>query len=339
MSRLDFYASERQYVEHLAPIWHALPAERRGVFYVRYAARDRAAAERLETVEALHRRHVVPASDRTIVVASFGDYEAVPDRARVVFVEHGAGQRYSGEGPNPSHYAGGPGRERVVLFVCPSETVAEANRIIYPHAAAVAVGCPKLDPWHAGDRGHTWPPVAPRRPVVAVSFHFDYPGHPEARNAWRYYRHALRRLLTIGSPRAHVIGHAHPRQLGIVKGTYRSLGIEVVAEFEDVLDRADVYVADNSSTLFEFASTTRPVVFLNAPWYRRDVEHGLRFWSGSVIGHHVNEPPELGAVVERALAEPACDDETYRRIMGEVYAHRDGKAAARAARAILLHGA
>ena len=59
---------------------------------------------------------------------------------------------------------------------------------------------------------------------------------------------------------------------------YEAHGIEYVPDFDDVLRRADVYACDNSSTLYEFASTGRPVVVLNAPWYRW--KHIMAFGSG-----------------------------------------------------------
>ena len=55
-------------------------------------------------------------------------------------------------------------------------------------------------------------------------------------------------------------------------------------DFDEVMERSTLYICDNSSTLYEFASTGRPVVVLNAPWFRRDIEHGLRFWEHADVG-------------------------------------------------------
>jgi CDP-glycerol glycerophosphotransferase (TagB/SpsB family) len=132
--------------------------------------------------------------------------------------------------------------------------------------------------------------------------------------------------------RYEVIGHGHPRIWPVLEPQYRRFGIEPVAEFDDVMARAAVYVCDNSSTIYEFASTDRPVVVLNAPWYRREVEHGLRFWS-LIPGEQVAGPEELPRAIDRALAEDPYA-ERRREVVAEVYAYTDGKAAARAADAI-----
>jgi len=57
-----------------------------------------------------------------------------------------------------------------------------------------------------------------------------------------------------------VIGHAHPRALLKVAHYYRAARVEVVPDFAEVCRRADLYICDNSSSMFEFAATGRPVV-------------------------------------------------------------------------------
>ena len=98
--------------------------------------------------------------------------------------------------------------------------------------------------------------------------------------------------------------------------------------FEDVVRRADLYIADNTSTLFEFAALDRPVIVLNAPWYRRGVEHGLRFWEFADVGVQVDDPESLVDAIGRALEDR--DGSRRRSIVRALYANL-GDATARAA--------
>jgi hypothetical protein len=107
-----------------------------------------------------------------------------------------------------------------------------------------------------------------------------------------------------------------------------------VPDFADVCRRADVYVCDNSSTLYEFASTGRPVVVLNSPQYRGTVNHGLRFWDAAHVGLHAWPGDNLGDVVERALQDPPKAREDREDALDIVYAYRTG-GAQRAADAIV----
>lgn len=325
---VDFYASERHLFDHLLPIWQALPDGARHKFLAGAGIAGYARTRGVDVDIAQ------PGSDRArlVVVASYGD-EQRSGRDRVVLLEHGAGQDYriAGTLGHRAEHAGGPGRERVRLFLCPNQLVADRNRAVYPAADVAVVGCPKLDPWHLLPPTR-WTPESGRPPVVAISFHWPCTVVPECGNAWDHYRPALHRLAR-AFPGA--LGHAHPRFFPTAAPIFERAGLEPVADFADVLDRADVYACDNSSTIFEFASTGRPVVVLNAPWYRRDVNHGLRFWDAADVGINVDEPGDLLDAVAAALADPP--DVAARRHLrvGSVYAHRDGSAARRAAEAIM----
>jgi CDP-glycerol glycerophosphotransferase (TagB/SpsB family) len=111
---------------------------------------------------------------------------------------------------------------------------------------------------------------------------------------------------------------------------YRRAGINVVRDFADVCRQADLYITDNSSSLYEFAATGRPVVVLNAPWYRRDVHHGLRFWD-AIPGPQVDHSRDLVPTVLKALETDTTD--LRESALAKVYAYRSG-AAERAARII-----
>ena len=295
---IDALATQPHYRAHLLPIWEALPEALRGRFL----------------------DHPSPDMAPTVMVAGYADYMRTRAR-RVIFVEHGAGQTY-GEPGHPC-YSGGRGRERVALFICPSQRVAHRNTARYPSVPAVAVGGPNLDRWHAA-------PPTPEPGLVGISFHWPAMVAPESRGAMTHYLQALEGL----GRRFRVLGHAHPRIATAARRAYEKAGIPFTEDFAEVMDRCAVYAVDNSSTLYEFASTDRPVVVMDAPWYRRGVEHGLRFWEHADVGVRIGDPQDLGAAIEVALMDAPEVAARRRAITAQVYAYTDGHAAERAARAI-----
>lgn len=315
---IDAVATERHFVDHIAPVWQALPDEYRGDFLVPYQLRvhaeKRGIVPTITSHRDTHRRG-------PMIVASFGDMRRSPIRP-VAYMEHGAGQSY---GNNHTSYIGGPGRERVGLFLAPNSVVMEANQRDWPIARHARVGSPRLDRWLGHRPGND-------EPVVAVSFHWDCKVAPEARSAWNTYHVAVRDLAR-RFPK--VIGHAHPRVFSTLRTSYKAWGIEPVEDFEEVLARADVYVCDNSSTMFEFGATGRPIVVMNAPWYRRDVEFWPRFWYGADAGPNVNTPEELAPAIRAALATPDPWADRRGTIMSTVLGPLDGRASERAADAIV----
>lgn len=305
-----YYAREPHFIDHLLPIWKITG----GDFYC--------GIDVMPYAESLGLKPILgKPGEGLAVVAGFGDLRRVP-YLDAVLVEHGAGQTYSSD---HGSYAGGHGRDNVVLFIVPNRTVAERNRAVYPQARHAVVGCPKLDPWHP-------PKKTPTVGTVAISFHWNARVAPEALSAWNHYRGCLKALKKNFD---NILGHAHPRMMPTMKRRYEEVGIEVVKDFSEVLDRASVYVTDNSSTLYEFASLDRPVVVLNAPWYRPEVDHGLRFWEFADVGVQVEGPWALNKAIELALADPPAIAKRRREIVPQVYEFVDGKAAERAAQAIL----
>jgi hypothetical protein len=328
---IDAFATQPQYVDHIAPVWLALPDDLRGRFHAVAGAGHRASQLGIRSAPLIRRNGEAPLT----LVASYQDERHVRPRP-VVLIEHGSGQSYGhspGANANPS-YPGGRGREGVCLFVCPNDSVAERWLDMYPDTPVAVVGCPFLDPWHAGQRrGQPWPGDVP---LVVFSHHWDCRVTPECRNALPHYAAEWRRLAAMDDEERgfRMAGHAHPRAHEVM-AFWRGIKVRTIRYFEDVLDQADCYVCDNSSTMFEFASTDRPVVVLNAPWYRRDVEHGLRFWRGAAIGPNVNEPRDVQRFVMEALRDRLPFNEMRREIVSEVYAYMDGHASERAAAAIV----
>lgn len=302
---IDATAYQPHFIDHLAPVWERLPS--RGTFTVPTQQLADHAAKRGVTVQIGQ-----PKRDDPILVAGAGDFLKRP--GPTALVEHGAGQTWPGRHPS---YPGGRRREHIRLFICPSERVAQANRDWYPDARYAVVGCPKMDRW----LGRTWERHDP--PVVALSFHWK-------RSAFIAYAGMLRKLK---SPPFRLIGHAHPRVMTRIGAYYRRMGIEVVSDFEQVLERADLYACDNSSTIFEFALTGRPVVLLDSPAYRRN--GSLRFGDAWDVGVHAKGPREFLPAIERALADPPEVRANRERIIADVYAVRDGTSSQRAADAIV----
>lgn len=321
---IDALAFEEHFLDHLSPIWRALRPELRGDFLVDVSLEDRARRKGIEptlvdgrVIRARGPRVPLPdpGPGPVALVASYGDIKVGRRLGyrRFLFLEHGAGQSYGGDRRNGAHgsYAGGEDRDDVPLFLVPNRHSGDRWKAAYPAAEVRVVGCPKLE---------TLPARVPGPgPVVAISFHWDSHQIPELRSAFGEYQHVLKDL----PRRFSVIGHGHPRADWLPRA-YRRAGIEFVPDFEDVCRRADVYVCDNSSTLFEFAASERPVVVMNASYYRRNVEHGLRFWSAARVGVNVDGPADLIPGIERALMNRRTDVLDRRAALRQVYTYRDG---------------
>lgn len=323
-------ALEPQFLDHLAPVWLALPADIRGSFLVAPELIERARAKGIDGIATERPPHTVayppPRFDGPpMLVASYGD---IKEGRRLgygpfAFLEHGAGQTY----PNANgSYAGGPDRADNELILVPSQTCAASWRSTYPQARIEIVGCPKLDdlPRREGDGS----------PVVALSFHW-----PAPMSISGYAGTALGEFLPklpALTDRFDLIGHAHPKGdwPKRMEREYRRLGIPFVEEFEDVCRQADVYVCDNSSTIPEFASTGRPVVLMNASHWHRKGSIGGRFWDWAHIGPNVWPDDDLAGAIDRALELRSEDVAAREGALEVVYGVRSGGAEL-AARAVV----
>lgn len=312
MALVDAYASTPWYLDHLRPIMAALGP----------------LAGQTHTGRKFRAR--LPNMAPVALVASYGDLTIARHLGykRFVLTQHGAGQSYGGEPKNtrsdyPS-YPGGRNHSDVGLFLVPNAHAAGRWHAKYPKATVRVVGCPKLDALPAREPGPS--------PVVAVSFHWEFKLFPETRSAWPEYARPVGELAKSYT----LLGHGHPRRTDLRRYWFRT-GVEQVRTFDEVCRRADVYVCDNSSTLFEFAATGRPVVVLNSKAYRRDVHHGLRFWDAASVGVQVDSGTQLTAAVARALELRPEDVEARERALDVVYQPRSGSAEL-AARAIAEWG-
>lgn len=301
---IDCYSGESQFADHIYPIWQAL--EDPGDFIIE------------GTIADIPRwpGSVTTATDptRPVLVASYGDQKKVrrQGRTRIARIEHGAGQSY---GTGHGSYAGGKDCDDVSLFLMPNQYSADLWQAAYPDARVEIVGCPKLDglPRREGPPGN----------VVCISWHWDCHLVPETVSAFSTFRAALEPLRETFD----LIGHGHPRAIDrppLLRKRYRRLEIPLVAEFEEVCRRADVYVCDNSSSMFEFAATGRPVVVMNATHYRKNVHHGLRFWDAANIGVQVDSASALVDAVHLALEDGPAQKANREQALELVYPIRSG---------------
>lgn len=246
------------------------------------------------------------------IVASYADTHTAirGGYRRIVRMEHGVGQSFTI--PHP-HYPGGDGNEEVGLFLTPNEHSAERWHHRYPHTPVEIVGSPFAESLPGRDVGG---PV-----TIGFAFHWNLFLVPETRSALPYYRSAI---ADVADTFATVItGHPRARQPAQVA---EKADVPYIAAFPDFCRTVDVLVADATSVLYEFAATGRPVVVLDAPWYRRDVNHGLRFWDAADVGPRVSHPGDVIPAIHRALDGREGDIERRETALDIVFTHRSGSA-------------
>lgn len=335
IQKVDFFAHQPHYFDHLVNIWEELPELYKNNFYVSGIYKDKYELD-LEKYCKNKGYNVIPINGiintkNLIVVGGLGRNHL--GNNLVILINHGAGQSYF---PHNSHsYAGGKGRDNVKLFIQPNYYAANADKSRYPGSQQAVVGCSKLDKWHRLKLDGKIKKQT-EKPVIAISFHFDCAYCPETRSSWEYYQSILPMLAHKNiSNKWQVLGHGHPGIIDQLKPYYKEYGIEIIEDFEEIMERADLYIMDHMSTLYEFASTDRPVVVLNAPWYRREVEHGLRYWKYSDVGINCNHPNDLEKCINLALEDPLEQKMKRERAVNAVYTYRDGMCTERAAKAIV----
>lgn len=329
---VDVYASHWHYLDHIEPIWHALPDQVRGDVLITNSKLRRHPL----VVDADGRRYDSRTRRRVsrVLIAGAPDLsETKRNGWGIALMEHGVGQTY--EGVSNLSYAGSPGRDRVGLFVCPNDRVADRNERLY-RGRSVTTGCPRLDVLSDARRrqGRT------QTPTLALCWHWqNMRAGPEGGWAFDQFMESMVTLRSIWP--GHIIGTSHPRSWPHVLTPYRQAGIEPVERWADVVARADVLSFDNTSAGFEAAALGIPVVLCERSTWRRDVAHGLRFWEYSDIGPTVRADVDSRSLAHRwaESATDALEDENgaYARrreaMADDLFPHR-GEAAKRAAAAL-----
>lgn len=299
---IEFYAGAwGHYVNHLAPIWEALPAEVRGKFSL---IKGSAAEARAKQLGIPYKRFNQYTRDVLVCVASFEDYRATKP-ASTIFVNHGVGQTYIGA--DMGSYSGGPGRDRTVAFLCTSERDALANEKTYPGVPAYRVGVPYLDEFSMSSQKLKH--INSKTPTVTFSFHANIQACPETRWAVDWVKPALARLVVKDNQAKsalihNFLAHSHPRAIRQLEPFWKKMGVPFEPDWLKVLAQTDCYVIDNSSSGYEAAAIGIPTVWWNPPYYRRDVHHGLRFWE-AIPGVEVNDLEEIESAINLALEMPS----------------------------------
>ena len=263
-----------------------------------------------------------------VCVFSFGDLKDVNQLGiPIIFCEHGVGMFYNEE---HASYAGSmKSRENVCLRLSPNKTHADKERETLDCPVEV-IGVPKLDKF----ANRNWR-VNYDKPTVAISFHFNCFVNQETRSSFKYFEKIIPEL----AKEFNLIGHAHPRLMLEIESFYRKHKIRIIKDFEEVLELADVYCIDNSSTIFEWCISGKPIVLLNPPYYRKDVEHkgNPRFWKFSDIGPLCEKPEDLVKCIKEATQNHGKYIKRIREATQEVLTFTDGKCAERAVEAIKKH--
>jgi hypothetical protein len=331
--------SRAHYVDHLAPVWLQLGEEERGRLVCGSAsALAHAVALGLPGVEPRpHRVYpygkatLVAGLQPTVLVASWADYRAT-GRARCAWLGHGAGQHYLDDPVDGARWPTAATRRRIDLHVLPGPDAVALFTAGCPDIPAVAVGCPKLD---------ALPPVPGpgAHPTVAITFHWE-PRRcaPERRSAYPHWAAAIQELPAIARKRGwRLAATCHPKAVAHLQPALDAAGWPFT-DLDTILHTADVLVGDNTSALFEAAAIGIRPVLLNAPWYRRDVEHGGRFWQRGDIGIQVSNgrSAPLARAIDDTLQDDPLADQRAASCTG-VYAAVDGHAAERAATALRGH--
>lgn len=298
-----FYASQPHYARHLAPVATALFTRGHPVTYGGPGSD-------------LSGRCVVASGVDSLAVARAG--------GTAIYLEHGAGQSYTGDGKTHSSYPGGGGHDHVEVFITPGDTAARRWRNAYPQTPVVPVGCPALDAAHRNP--------TPSRPMVAVVFHWRCTASPESGTAYETYANALGTLAAIAEAwRYDFAVHLHPKWDDTTRRFIASRF--TMCDYETVLG-AEIVIADNTSAIPEAASLGRTVIMMDSPSWRRHIHHGARFWEWTHNQPTAADPADLAALLSEVLHYPLTGASGRADMVAAVYDRCDGNAASRAAEVI-----
>ncbi len=298
--KISFLASQPHYLDHIAPVWRTLPKTNRGTLYI---PEDMTLHANKLSVRDGHllvysRQNTILPGEEPVLVASYGDLlmaKKMNLQRKVLYMEHGTGHTF-----HSSAYPDGPGkRDWADLFLAPNEYTKKKIKVARSTRCEV-IGTPKTD-WIIEA-------INPRKELkksfdipatVAIGFHWGSRSNnpPESGSAFDHYKNIIPDL----KREFNLLGYGHPLASKVYKPFFESLGIPYEENLMRVFVKADILINDLSSAMYEFLVTGKPVVVLNAPWFRREIEHGIRFWDYSDIGANVWEPRELSEAIQKTF--------------------------------------
>ena len=323
---IEFYGSMKHYIEHLVPIYNALKV--RGPFYVPPTLIKFA---KMKGIKNPIQGDPPPVSKAPVAVASIIDLcKSYRFPRPVIFTDHGVGFSYR---LGSSCCPGGSGpRHRVNLFLSSNNHSARRDIIKNPETAVAVSGCSRMDRWHE-QKDKLNEKLKTKAPIIVMSTHWDCKISPYSRSAFYHMEGAVPMLREKYGKRFFL--SAHIKIQIMIREKARYYGVPFLSDFNTVLRKASLYIMDQGSTLYEFASMDRPVVAYNCPYYdkRFDGDFGMRFWE-HCPGIQCDEAINMLDVVEEALSDPIHYREMRERAVSYIYAYTDGKCAERAAKAI-----
>lgn len=216
------------------------------------------------------------------LVASQADFAALGRDRRRVFMEHGCGLEW---------YRGGKllRLRQAVAVLAPNAMVAGWHSDANPGVPVHVIGTPKLDRLVGVEHGK----------AATVSLHWSgIYGHPRGTDSLVRWSRAF----TEFARHTTVLGHAHPRVWQQAQRAYRTMGIEPVQDFEEVVQRSWLYLCDHSSTIYEFGALGGNVVLLDPPTPSSRLS-GLRYQMHGWVGPHARPQDNLLSAV--AMISPA----------------------------------
>jgi len=353
-----FVASEKHYLEHLIPTFLALPEEYQGKFYIngvelcnlgeskgipgnKIVFFDLARVDPLDPRNSEIRRPLVlPKGPGYIFTSAIIDAQRVHEQEplkKIILCEHGCGQIYDHGSPS---YAGGLDRGWLTLCIVPGERPWEKQKRVYPDVPCIKTGCPKLDTF--ADYVKPDKILQFNNMVVGVSTHYTNAPISEMDSAFLYFWNQIESLVK-AHPKTHFIGHTHPRVKGGLPwekwNELKALcpNVRTTHDFDEIMQEADLYIIDQSSTAYEFAALDKPVLFLNSPHFRKHINHGMRFWEFANIGVQCNYEDSLEEKMVEALMGEYNNTYTERRreVTALIYSIPLGQAAQFTAQALV----